>query len=241
MSIVPNGTKRVMVAQTFGQTMQNPQIGEDMLSKSSLDGGADSQSPNGLGPSSTGAEQSPQIPNGLFGQEKTDSGDDGSPDITDYIYKKLQSFGYPPRRLEQFETKFINEKMYPGGLREVAVTIPDRYYAKRRRLKDSDISKMVEEIGSTFGLSFVDAQRKDKSIIMNFTSQAQKDEENEEGETGDVLDEVYGGPSSSDTKPKKTNGGKNNKKIASTMNELLKDSNNILIKKLLSIVTKGEK
>lgn len=236
MVIVPNGTKRVMVAQTFGQTMQVPQIEKEMIGQSSsLDGGSDSQSPNNLG-SSTGVEQSPQIPNGLFGQEKTDSGgDDGSPDITDYIYKKLQSFGYPPRRLEQFETKFINEKMYPGGLREVAVTIPDRYYAKRRRLKDSDISKMVEEIGSTFGLSFVDAQRKDKSIIMNFTSQVEKDEENENGETGDVLDEVYGGPSSSETKPKKSN-GRNGKKIASTMNELLKDSNNILLQKLLSMI-----
>jgi len=241
MIIVPNGTKRIMVAQTFGQTTPDPQIGSDTLGKTPTDG---SNGPNGFGQpgelSLTSTEQTPQIPNGLFGQEKENS-DDGSPDITDYIYKKLQSFGYPPRRLEQFENKFIDEKMYPGGLREVSITIPDRYYAKRRRLGDKDISKMVEEIGSEFGLSFVDAQRKDKSIIMNFTSQPEKDENGEEDAgMGDVLDEVYGSPSSSDLKSKKPNGKKSASKNASTINELIKDSQNSILKELLEIV-KGKK
>jgi hypothetical protein len=228
MIIVPNGTKRIMVAQTFGQTMADPQLGSKELEKFAPNAGQSTQ--NNL----TGVEQTPQIPDGLFGQEKTENSDDGSPDITDYIYKKLQSFGYPPRRLEQFENKFIDEKMYPGGLREVSITIPDRYYAKRRRLGDKDISKMVEEIGSTFGLSFVDAQRKDKSIIMNFTSQPEQNDENgEDAAMGDVLDEVYGSPSSSDVKSKKSNGKKPASKTAYTMNELIKDSKEDLVRILI--------
>ena len=206
-----------MVAQTFGQQPAfNPQL-ENMNMDKPM--------------SSTDDASGSFLPKGLFDNKEDDDGG-ASPDITEYIFKKLESFGYPPRRLEQFENKFVDEKLYPGGLREVSITLPDRYYAKRKRLSDKDVASIVKEMQSQFQLSFVDAERKEKNLTMNFTSQVQKDEE-DEVMAGDVLDDVYGGGESL-SKQKK------NKK-ASTMNELLKYNRENLFKTMLSILKNGEK
>jgi len=213
MAIVPSGTRKLMVAQAFGQQPAfNPQL-ENMNMDKPM--------------SSTDDASGSFLPKGLF-DNKEDNDGGSSPDITEYIFKKLESFGYPPRRLEQFENKFVDEKLYPGGIRELSITLPDRYYAKRKRLADKDVASIVKEMQDQFQLNFVDAERKDKNLKMNFTSQTQKDENEEEVMAGDVLDDVYGGGEG----PSKQ---KKNKK-ASTINELLKHNKEDLFQTMLSIL-----
>jgi len=217
MAIVPSGKRKLMVAQIPGQQQAlNPQLENMNMDKPSTS----------LDDASTSF-----LPTGLFDDKGEDGGEQSSPDITEYIFKKLESFGYPPRRLEQFENKFVDEKLYPGGIREVAVILPDRYYAKRKRLRDKDVASIVKEMQDSFQLNFVDAERKDKNLKMNFTSQSQKDENEEEIMDGDVLDDVYGG--GTDSKPKKT-------KKAQTINELLKMGKNNLFHQMLAIIKNGE-
>ena len=224
MAIVPNGTRRMMVAQTLGQQPAfNPQLENLNMDKQP----APAQATEG---------EASYLPKGLFNEEQSSDGiGDGPPDITEFIFSKLERFGYPPRRLEQFENKFVDEKLYPGGLREVSITLPDRYYAKRKRLSDSDIASIVKEMQSQFQLNFVDAERKDKNLTMNFTSQVQKDENEDEALAGDVLDDVYGGGEGGSSKQKK-----NKKTQASTINELLKYNKENLFQTMLTIL-KGKK
>jgi len=214
MAIVPSGTRKLMVAQTFGeQPAFNPQLENLNMDKpkSSLDDSAASF-----------------LPKNLFNEQNEE--ESASPDITEYIFKKLESFGYPPRRLEQFEDKFVDEKLYPGGIREVSITLPDRYYSKRRKLADKDVSSIIKDLQDSFQLNFVDAERKDNNLKMNFTTQSQKSENEDEG-SGDILDDVYGG--GTDSKPRKT-------KKAQTMNELIKMDKDNLFHQLLAIAKNGE-
>ena len=224
MAIVPSGTRKMMVAQTSGQQPAfNPQLENLNMDKPQV--------------SPQEGEGSSYLPKGLFNEEKSSDGmGDGPPDITEFIFSKLERFGYPPRRLEQFENKFVDEKLYPGGLREVSITLPDRYYAKRKRLSDSDIASIVKEMQSQFQLNFVDAERKDKNLTMNFTSQVQKDENEDEALAGDVLDDVYGGGGEGGSFKQK----KNKKTQASTINELLKYNKENLFQTMLTIL-KGNK
>ena len=77
----------------------------------------------------------------------------GEPDIHEYVFDLLEGFGYPPRRLEEFSDNFVEEKLFPGGLKEVTVTLPDRYYGTRKRLSDSDIARILEDMQSKFKCS----------------------------------------------------------------------------------------
>jgi len=172
MNIVPRGAKRRMIAQTM--------MG-DGNSLGNFD--ADIEVPENIG-----NETQPQTEQ--IQQEQVSSS--GKPDLTEYIFKSLERFGYPPRRLEEYEKEFVNEKIFAGGVREVSVVIPDRYYGTRKRISNEDFNKMVNDIQQNFGLTFIDAERKDKKITINFSSQ--KQEEEEETPLGDDLDEVYGQP-----------------------------------------------
>jgi len=197
MSIVPSGTRKQMVAQSFlRDDLANfePDISQDNI--------------NNIQTEEVQTEP-------IAETEEVNK----EPDLTEYIFKTLESFEYPPRRLEEFEKEFINEKIFAGGIKEVYITIPDRYYGTRKRISDNDFNKIVSDIQANFGLSFTDAERKDKKITINFTSQKQESPEDEIA-PGDDLDEVYGQP-----KSKKPKG-----KTASTLTELLsiqKNSDNL--------------
>lgn len=117
---------------------------------------------------------------------------DGSPDLSEFIFKVVEGLGYPPRRLEEFADEFVQESIFPGNVREVTVIIPDRYYGMRKRVSSSDFAKVVAGIQQKFGLNFVSAERKQKKIIMSFSSQKPQAEGGEQV-VGDDLDEVYSG------------------------------------------------
>lgn len=216
MAIVPSGKRRQMMAQNFE---------DDPLSSVNLD-----KSDMDLSALDSFNKKDVKMDESTFeGAKMPDEDDSKGSDVGTYIFSKLESLGYPPRRLEEFENEFINEKIYPGGVREVTIIIPDRYYGMKKRLSTSDFSEIVKEIQDNFGLNFVDAERKDKKISMNFTSQSAKDEDGEEEENefaGDVLEEVYGpGDSSRKSKPKN--------KSAMTMRDMLKMSKEKLVEKII--------
>ncbi len=130
---------------------------------------------------------------GLIGKQNQQSVD-SSQDISQYVFKKLEGFGYPPRRLQEFKQDFLQQKLYPGGMKDVTVTIPDRYYGTNKRLSDKDYNILVNEIQDKFNLQFQDGSRgKDKKIIMNFmTKTSQSAESNQQQSAPDILDQVYG-------------------------------------------------
>jgi hypothetical protein len=183
MSFVPSGKRKRMVAQT------------NMMSDGNSFGNFETETeiPNNLGSEGDDLQpQTEQIP-----QEQPT--EDGEPDLTEYIFKTLERFGYPPRRLEEFEKEFVNEKIFSGGIREIDVVIPDRYYGTRKRISDNDFNQIVNDIQNDFGLTFSEAERKDKKINISFSSQ--KKEEEDDVQLGDDLDDVYG--PSKDRKGKK--------------------------------------
>jgi len=164
-----------------------------------------------------------------------------TPDLNEYIFKLLEGFGYPPRRLEEFSDNFIEEEFFPGGVKDVTVTLPDRYYGTRKRLSDQDLSRILEDMQSKFNLVLNKASRKDKKIIAEFASHPQEEEGNrgtEEGQenvAGDDLDEIFG---PGKEKAQKENGKTDRKKVrrASTMHEMLKENRSNLINKFIETI-----
>lgn len=199
MPIVPSGTRKVMQAQSFGDTI-NPQndLGNLRLDQP-LEGSEQVNIPQDID-----AEPSKDI-NSLTEQV---GNTDKASDISEYIFEKLQSFGYPPRRLEEFESEFVKQKFYPGENREVTVVIPDRYYGMKKGLSEEDVNSIIKDISDKFGLSFLEGNREDKKITLEFMSAQQAKQlaadENEEAVAGDDLDEVYGSPSKEKSKSKKS-------------------------------------
>lgn len=168
-------------------------------------------------------------------EERNDQSSDGSgneDDVTEFIFKTLTHFGYPPRRLEQYEEEFVKEKIFPDGSREVTLVIPDRYYGSKKRLSNKDFTNIVNSIQKQFGLNFEDAERSDLKVTLNFNSRTMQEQENESqaGMINDVLTQVYG--------PGKDDGGLKNKKpkrnkAACTIQEMIKESKNSLFDKLI--------
>ena len=215
MPILPSGRKKIMEAQY------------------PIDGAeTDMWGTSELGPSSEyPSQQTPSMPpqkNIEEVQEKKK--DDGGPDLTEYIFKKLEGYGYPPRRLEEFSEEFVVEKIYPDGFKEITVTLPDKYFGMRRRLPERDVQEIVNEIQDQFKLALTQATRKEKKIIMEFNSQAKlKHEEQEKQQLGtpqDDLDEIFG------VKGQKK---ERQKRQAKTIKEMIKESRSFLIHQLTKL------
>lgn len=169
-------------------------------------------------------------------------------DLGDYIFQLLEGFGYPPRRLEEFSDQFVEEKIYPGGIRDVTIVIPDRYWGTRTRISEKDFSKMVEHIQNNFNLSFLDGERKDKKINIHFSSKKEipQDQVNQDAMVNDDLDAIYGKGSGGSKQKAKTDNktvsaslcpvGLNKKIVASpkTQSELIKLSQEEVLQLLFS-------
>ena len=118
MRIHPAGSKRIMVAQTFSEAA--PDFNTGMLGTPEIGSSPSLAVPQN---NTTDIPQDNEVP-----EAEVPKHTDGKPDIKNYVAQKLQSFGYPPRRLEQFEDDFVAQKILPGSVREVTIVIPDRYY-----------------------------------------------------------------------------------------------------------------
>jgi hypothetical protein len=126
--------------------------------------------------------------------------------LTDFIFKKLESFGYPGRRLEEFKKKFIKENISPDGTKDIKVEIPDKYYPDEmgniKTVETEELSSIVSEMSDTFGLNFNGAERSEGKWTINLTS-ARKDDNPEDQIETDNLDDVYGPSGSKGSKKKK--------------------------------------
>jgi hypothetical protein len=122
-------------------------------------------------------------------QEAQDNGD-----LSSYLFNKLTQFGYPPRRLESFEDKFVKEHINREGGHEVTVVVPDRYYGKKQRISRKDLSAMIKEIEAKYGLHFIDAERDEMKLTMNFNSEDPNAEvaDQQGALLDDTLSQVYG-------------------------------------------------
>jgi hypothetical protein len=233
MAIVPSGTRKIMIAQTFGAEMPPTNFGAFVPTGSPKETGTSAEEvPKSLDeiklPKPKGSDNKENKGFGdLMGQQQKS---DTATDLTEYVFNKLENFGYPPRRLEQFEDEFVHEKIFPGGVREVTIVIPDRYYAMRKRLSDADFSEIIKDIQEKYSLNFVDAERKDKKISMNFTSQKSQSENEEQPENfgDDGLEDIYGPVQSKSNAPKQKQ-----KVTAKTMNEMIKLGRDILYEAII--------
>ena len=156
--------------------------------------------------------------------------------LTNYIYKKLQSYGYPGRRLDEFKTKFVRETLSPDGMKDVQVELPDKKY-NDKGLADSidheELRDIAQEINKLFGLNFNGADHADGKWTVKFTSQKITNPEDEQGGFRDGLEEVYGNPAN--TKEKEPEHAVK----AFTLREMIKTQKEGIMSKLKKII--GEK
>lgn len=159
----------------------------------------------------------------------------GKSTLTDYIFKKLEEFGYPPRRLEEFKKKFVKESVTPEGIKDIKVEMPDRYYPDAqgniKTVETEDLAVVVKEIGSKFNLNFNGAERSDGKWTINLTSAKKTNPEDEQSLQRDNLDEVYGTPSGGS---KKQTVKKDKPAVrAFTINEMIKAGKTDMVNKIL--------
>jgi hypothetical protein len=159
---------------------------------------------------------------------------DGKKTLSDFIFKKLEEFGYPGRRLYEFKAKFVREDVSPDGAKDIKVEIPDKSYPDEQgnvqTIETDDLGSLVREVESLFDLYFNGASRAEGKWTINFVSTKPNDKNEEEMIERDNLDEVYGNP-----KGTKRTINKNKATNASTIKELIKDNKDNAIKKLNEI------
>jgi len=105
MAIIPAGKTRLMVSQVISTpTAPGYNDGEPQLAPEEI---SDEGMGNDLPDIPEVPEEVPESPEaGLQGIPE-----DNKPTLTDYIFKTLEGFGYPGRRLEEFKKKFV-KKVY---------------------------------------------------------------------------------------------------------------------------------
>ena len=237
MAIVPTGKTRVMVAQNFSNPLSE---GYDGMSAAEED----------IGPLSSGTGNELETGGALEEDlnETTDPNivnddvsineeeeqqitpkENGRKTLTSYVYEKLQSYGYPGRRLQDFKSEFVKESISPEGVKDIQVVIPDKKYPDEKGYTDTieneELKEIAHEVNQAFGLNFNGAERSDERWTIKFTSADMSDPE--EDISHDNLDKIYGKP---DKNKKEQRPIKN--KAAFTMGELIKMQKNKTVKKL---------
>jgi hypothetical protein len=242
MSITPAGKLKQMEAQNIGNPMLtdsplggSPSIGEDVNQVDPI------REEPVAGEISNG--DIPEIDD-QDGMVEEDIAEEGPPiqkeqkkTLSNYIFKKLEEFGYPGRRLEEFKKKFVAQDISADGIETVKVEIPDKKYpssatGQTETIEAEDLTGMVREINKAFGLNFTGAHRSEGKWTIDFSS-AKVNKEEEQVGVRDNLDEVYGTPSKSKSEKTTPN------RVASTLKELIKESKSKIVNKLKDII--GEK
>ena len=235
MAIVPNGKTRVMVAQNFSNPLAE---GFDRDDVSQEEAGPISLDPAGAGTEEleTGGaleEDVNEIPDENVINDDVSIGEEeeqeiapkesGRKTLTTYIYEKLQSYGYPGRRLNDFKAEFVKESISPEGVKDIQVVIPDKKYPDERGFTDTveneELKEISHEINQMFGLNFNGAERSEERWTIKFTSADMSNPE--EDISHDNLDKVYGKPDAKNKQQEKAIG---KPKSASSFREMIKDN-----------------
>ena len=157
--------------------------------------------------------------------------------LTNYIFKKLENYGYPGRRLQEFKAKFVKETVSPEGIKDIQIEIPDKKYpdgsGQTDTIENDELSEISNEVNQMFGLNFNGAERTDGKWTIKFTSA-----DNSDPTDGDIvrdnLDDIYGKPNKSvgdnseNKDPMKTH--------AYTIQEMIKDNKSQVVSELEKII-----
>ena len=223
MMISPSGTRRVMVAQSF---MDQSSQGEPGGMSTGLDmTGVGSESIDALKP-----QQLEQEVEHVQREEATPTPGSSESDLADYIFKKLESFGYLGRRLMEFRNKFVKKTISGDGNKQVEITMPSTYFGKNKEISDHDVRSMIKEIQHKFNLFFESAESSDGKMTIKFTSAKSGPEDGKEN-VEDELSKVYGHP-----------GGKSEPEVhqrtAETLKEMIKKNKDKNIESLIRMAHK---
>ena len=238
-SIFPSGNRKVMQKQSYSQDFnKDTELGNFQPKQTPpiLQGNGNVNAPEeGLSALQQPIQEQPQTLNGI---QENKHPSQNQQTLLKYIISVFSKspFNYPPRRLQQYKDKFIQQTLHPGELKSVKITLPDEYYGTGNPLSDSDVVKIKNGISQRFELKFNSGSRKQRKLILDFSSigpQAQAAQAAAQNPNEDTLDQIFG---------KATNESKNNKnpkinknKFAQTHQQMLKTASNILFQKLLKV------
>jgi hypothetical protein len=235
MDIVPTGKTRVMVAQNFANPLSE-----------GFDGSSIDESPiedEGISrPFETedAMEEDVNATNGVNDDVSIQPGEEqdlapkenGRKTLTTYVYEKLQSYGYPGRRLQDFKAEFVKESISPEGVKDIQVVIPDKKYQDEKGFTDTieneELKEISHEVNQLFGLNFNGAERSDGKWTIKFTSADLASPEEEISH--DNLDQVYGKPDKSKTEQQRP------VKAASTLTEMIKEQKHKIVNNLKKMI-----
>lgn len=215
MVIVPSGKTRVMVAQNFstpshlsegfgGSNVADEKGGPRSLDLDDTELNVDPISEHGqrldtenamdddIGETSINDDVSiaPEEEDQLSPKESRKT-------LTSYIFEKLQGYGYPGRRLQEFKSEFVKESVSPEGVKDIEVVIPDKKYPDEKGFTDTieneELKSIAHEVNQAFGLNFNGADRAGGKWTIKFTS-ANIVDPDAESISHDSLDQVYGKP-----------------------------------------------
>ena len=222
--LVPNGKRRLMVAQAAPNPTSEMAGDVDLAGveqgNTQFTQPEEQVSPD---PKAESAELSAEDPAGQLEGEvqqqeaaETQSGQEG--DCRQTVFDFLVSLGYPPRRLNEFKSRFVSESGSANAGTTVNIVLPDEVYGQNKQIPREKIKEIVQIIERKHGLSFQDYKRANEELTLNFmTADAAQQASLEDAGPGDILDKVYGKPSNG-----KGKGGKPVR--AQTIQEMIKES-----------------
>ncbi len=230
MDLVPTGKTRVMVAQQFSNPLSEGFGEKSIAEENPLESPPEAGGVEDTLETSGAMEEDMETP-GVNDDVSIQPGEDdqiapkdsGRKTLTTYVYEKLQNYGYPGRRLQDFKSEFVKESISPEGVKDIQVVIPDKKYPDQEGYTDTveneELKQISHEDNQMFGLNFNGAERSDGKWTIKFTSADLSDPEEEI--SNDNLDQVYGKPD----KGPQDKGPSEQKpfKGASTIHEMIKD------------------
>lgn len=233
MAIVPVGKLHLMEAQTINNPLMDGAGGPSMsnnIPSFETEEGLNEEVEETGGPE-------PQVDIGGPQEEigGVEEPTEGRKTLTNYVFKKLENYGYPGRRLQEFKAKFVRETVSPEGIKDIQIEIPDKKYPNAKgqtdTIENEELSSISKEINEMFGLNFNGAERTDGKWTIKFTSA-----DNSDPTDGDIvrdnLDEVYGTPNKSKNE---THGRDPMKTQARTIYEMIKENKSKVISELEKI------
>lgn len=228
MALTPSGKMRLMQAQTINSKEYHPDIYRDFGMEKPVQPEQQENIPKiDANELEDGFMDKMNIPD----QAQKEHQDKG---IKDFVFHKLQEWGYPPRRLVEFKNKFAEISIDADFNRQVSIQIPDKKYGSNEQIDQDELSKFVKEVEKKFKLYFERAENKEGKWNIDFTSiDTSIPEEGEEIEEthDDNLDEVYG--KADRTKPAK--------KKAMSLSEMIKTQKTDVATQLLKIINGANK
>lgn len=209
MSLVPTGKARIMVAQQystpsmegFGGDGIDGQEGGPLDAKPAFDPtsqlGTQLDTEEAMDEDLGGGSVNDDVSLGGAEEEAMLEPKEHRKTLTSYIFEKLESYGYPGRRLQEFKSEFVKESVSPEGQKDIEVVIPDKKYPDEKGFTDTieneELKSIAHEVNQSFGLNFNGADRAGGKWTIKFTS-ADISNPDEEAISHDSLDSVYGKP-----------------------------------------------